>query len=112
MEVENKLGANKGQRVLVEIESPKISSSAFYVYIIPLVVMVIGVLVGLQLGRSLGYEDFAEIISVVTGLLFLVLSYILLSILDRRRKQEVKPESRVQMKEVVEEGKGNDGKNN
>ncbi|NBG88464.1 hypothetical protein ISALK_08110 [Isachenkonia alkalipeptolytica] len=103
MEVENTLGAKQGQRVLVEIEYPKISSSAFYVYIIPLVAMIIGVLVGLRVGQNIGYEAFAEIISVVTGLIFLVLSYLLLSLLDKRRKNNLQEESRIQMKEIIKE---------
>lgn len=88
---------------MVEIENPKISSSAFYVYIIPLVVMVIGVLLGLRLGQNAGYEDFAEFISVATGIVFLVFSYILLSIFDRRRKNNQQVESLVQMKEIIDE---------
>jgi len=88
---------------LVEIENPKLSSSAFYVYIIPLVVMVIGVFVGLQLGRSAGYENFAEIISVATGLIFLVISYIILGQFDRRKKNTQQEKSLVQMKEIIDE---------
>lgn len=87
----------------MEIERPKISSSAFYVYIIPMIIMVLGVLIGFRIGEGLGDGDLAEIISVITGLLFLVLSYFLLSFIDRKRKEDVKQESRVQIKEIIKE---------
>ncbi len=87
---------------MIEIENPKISSSAFYVYIIPLAVMVLGVIIGLRVGQNAGYEDFAEIISVVTGIIFLVFSYMLLSLLDRRKRNTQKEESLVQMKEIID----------
>lgn len=96
---------------MVEIKNPKISSSAFYVYIIPLVVMVIGVLVGLQIGRGAGFDDFAEIISVATGIVFLVLSYILLGQFDRRKKNSQPEESLVQMKEIINEKRADDEQN-
>ncbi len=88
---------------MVEIVNPKISSSAFYVYIIPLVVMVMGVFVGLRLGQNAGYEDLAEVISVVTGIVFLFFSYILLSIFDRKKRINQQEESLVRMKEIIEE---------
>lgn len=88
---------------MVEIENPKISSSAFYIYIVPLVVMVMGVLIGLRIGENAGYEDFAEIISVVTGIIFLVLSYIVLGIFDRRRKSNQQEDSLVRMKKRIDE---------
>lgn len=65
--------------------------------------MVIGVLVGLRLGQNAGYGDLAEIISVVTGIVFLFFSYIFLSIFDRRRKNNQQEESLVQMKKIIEE---------
>jgi len=65
--------------------------------------MVIGVLIGLRLGQNAGYEDFAEIISVVTGIVFLVFSYIILSLFDRKRKDNQQQESLVQMKEIIGE---------
>ena len=63
--------------------------------------MVIGVLAGLWLGQNAGYEEFAEIISVATGMVFLVFSYILLSLFDRKRKDSQHQESLVQMKEII-----------
>ncbi len=88
--------------MLVEIEEPKLSSSAFYVYIIPMVFMIIGVLVGLWVGENSGFEDLAEFISVGTGILFLVIGYILLSLFDRRRRKNPQTESVVQMKQIIE----------
>ena len=63
--------------------------------------MVIGVLIGNQLGNNLGYEEFAEIISVITGILFLIFSYILLGFYDRKRKRRQREESTVKMKKLL-----------
>lgn len=63
-QVDNRLGATIGDRVVVAIDSGGISRSANLVYILPLILAIAGAMLGLSLGDDLG-----AILGAVLGLI-------------------------------------------
>ncbi|AFS78734.1 sigma-E factor regulator, RseC/MucC family [Gottschalkia acidurici 9a] len=83
LNIENKLGAKTGDYVLIESKSSTILKSAFIAYIIPLILMIIGVSIGMKVFNNMGYENY-ETLSFLTGLVFVVISYFLLKYVDNK----------------------------
>lgn len=54
IEVENKIGAKIGQRVVFEVKETNFITSVFIVFVLPLIVLFIGVLLGEVIGNLLG----------------------------------------------------------
>lgn len=77
-EAENPLGAKLGQRVRVEISSKEILKGAFLIYILPLLALISGIVLGLTITDRLGFKESSQTVGLVLGLVFLVLSFILI----------------------------------
>ena len=88
----NPVGAQRGQRVIFEIEQISMVKSAFIVYATPLLATFIGVLLGWQLGGFFNYED-AFWFKAGLGALFFVMSLGYIRYYDRsaRVKAEMQP---------------------
>ena len=72
---QNLIGAKVGQRVRLQV-SGSILKAAFVVYILPLVGLILGYGVGSSISKAIGYPAFSEKAGVISGLAFLVLSFI------------------------------------
>lgn len=72
---QNLIGAKVGQRVRLQV-SGSILKAAFVVYILPLLGLIIGYGAGSFISRAIGYPGFSEKVGVISGLAFLVLSFI------------------------------------
>lgn len=83
LDIENTLSAKVGDYVIIESKSSTILKSAFIAYIMPLIFMIIGVLVGMTVFESLGYANY-ETIGFIIGLLFLGISYFVLKHIDNK----------------------------
>lgn len=84
--LKNVIGAQVGDGVIIEIRSHALFKAAFLVYIIPLVALIIGFLLGQRIGALQGMTPSqAELIGIGSGFLLLVLAFIGLRQLDRRR---------------------------
>lgn len=84
--LKNNIGAQVGDRVVIEIRSNALFKAAFLVYIIPLAALIAGFLLGQRIGALKGLAPSqAELIGIGSGFLFLVLAFIGLWRLDRRR---------------------------
>lgn len=80
----NDIGAQVGDRVVIEMRSQALFKAAFLVYTIPLVALIIGFLLGQEFGMSLGMKiDQAEFTGIGTGFLCLVFTFFALRWLDR-----------------------------
>ncbi len=77
-EVENSIGAKVGERVRIEIPSSVILKGAFLFYILPLLSLILGMVVGITITNRLGLKESSQTVGLVLGLVFLVLSFILI----------------------------------
>ena len=84
--VYNKIGARPGQDVVVTISDYSLFRAAFLVYSIPLIMLVLGYLVGEQVARACQYKA-TELIGAITGLILLALSFVGLYFFDRQVDQ-------------------------
>ena len=83
LELENTLGAKKGQYVIVESKSSTILKTAFVAYMIPLMLMIAGVVIGMKVFKNMGYQNY-ETLGFFVGMVFLGLSYFLLRHVDNK----------------------------
>lgn len=82
--LKNDIGAQVGDRVLIEMRSHALYKAAFLVYTIPLVAMVLGFLLGQFIGGSWGMSpEPAEFFGIGTGFLFLVIAFLVLRWFDQ-----------------------------
>ncbi|MDY5965021.1 MAG: SoxR reducing system RseC family protein, partial [Peptostreptococcus porci] len=77
VEVQNKIGAKKGQYVEVSMEHIDVMRAIFIVYGIPLIALIIGSVASFYLLENIGYTgNKLEILSFVFGLVLMGISYI------------------------------------
>lgn len=89
LEVKNTLGAKPGDYVELKAQTSQILKSAAIVYLFPLLAMIIGIIGGINIFKSAGYENY-ETYGFIMGLVFLGLSYIILRIIDNKVKKKDK----------------------
>ncbi len=87
-EAENSLGAKIGQRVRVEISSREILRGAFLIYILPLLSLILGMVFGITITNRLGLKESSQAVGLVLGLVFLVLSFVLIWRHNKRVKDK------------------------
>ena len=77
VEVQNKIGAKKGQYVEVSMEQIDVMRAIFIVYGIPLIALIVGSVASFYLLENIGYTgNKLEILSFVSGLVLTGISYI------------------------------------
>ncbi len=82
--LQNDIGAQVGDRVIIELRSKAFFKAAFLAYTIPLAALIIGFLLGQSIGFSLGMGPAqAELTGIGSGFFFLTLTYFTLKWLDR-----------------------------
>ena len=88
VEVSNPIGAEVGQVVCIEMDDRYILFAAFIVYIIPLIM--------LFLGYGIGYFMwYKESLAIISGLLLMILSFLILKRLDGRLKRSLKYQNKI-----------------
>ena len=97
--VRNNLNVSVGQLVKLRSENKKMIKAVVLVYIMPLVVMVLGIVLGIVGSEYLGYSDMKDIIAVGVGILSLLLSYLILGYIDKKIKQN--KEMEITISEVI-----------
>lgn len=85
---DNKIGAKPGQRVLIEVKETNVLSAAFIVFILPLIALFIGVMLGGFIGENLGVS--IPMFQIIGGIVALAFSIILIKIFDRAAKANKK----------------------
>lgn len=93
-EAENLLGARKSQRVKVQIDTPSLLRAAFMVYLLPLLGLVSGCVVGKCVAELLGLKA-PEMIGAVVGVGMLALGFWMTHLYDKRIRKSDKFRSRV-----------------
>ncbi|MBS4539697.1 SoxR reducing system RseC family protein [Clostridium sp. D2Q-11] len=83
--IKNTIGAETGNFVEVEMETKSLMKSAFIAYVIPLIMLIVGISSGIYFFQSRGFGNY-ESLGLLTGLGFLGLSYFILKFIDNRIK--------------------------
>jgi len=80
IEAKNSIGAKTGQRIAFEMKETNMLMAAFVVYILPLIAVVIGVLVGQVIAEKFGFS--VRGFQIGGGILTFVLSIINIKVFD------------------------------
>ncbi len=86
VKMKNTLGAEKGDLVEVKINTNTVLKFAFLVYVIPLLMMIAGIAVGINIFKALEVADY-ETYGFLIGLVLLAASFLILKLIDKRVKQ-------------------------
>ncbi len=84
VEATNRVGAQPGDEVALELESSRVLGAAFVAYMIPLLFMVVGIYLGSVLARATGRGGSASLFGAVLGLALLAASYGVVYVYGRR----------------------------
>lgn len=88
LEALNQVGAKPGQRVAIEVQEINMLKAAFIVYILPLIAVFIGALLGGILAQKLGNESLW--FQVTGGIVAFVLSVVYIKYFDSAARLDVK----------------------
>ncbi len=80
----NKIGAKPGQRVSFEVKEANFLGATFIVFILPLIALFIGVMLGEVIGKNMGLS--MPMFQVIGGIIALALSIIIIRKVDRNAK--------------------------
>lgn len=80
VEVPNELGAEIGQRVAVSIKMRKAIKASIIAYVFPLIMLILGVLLGWLLTNVWQVFENADVTMAITSIIFVLLSFLLLKI--------------------------------
>ncbi|MGO1369997.1 MAG: SoxR reducing system RseC family protein [Senegalia sp. (in: firmicutes)] len=84
--IKNTIGAKVGNFVEIEMETKSLMKSAFIAYVIPLIMLIVGISSGVYFFNNLGFESY-EVLGILTGFVALVISYFLLKLIDNNIKK-------------------------
>ncbi|MPN04943.1 positive regulator of sigma(E), RseC/MucC [Acetoanaerobium noterae] len=89
IDVRNDLHAHVGDRVEVESTTQLILGAAFLVYVVPLIMMFLGIILTNVVASRIGISP-NELVAVIVGLFFLALTFVGIKICDRKRNEDRK----------------------
>jgi sigma-E factor negative regulatory protein RseC len=77
---DNRIGAKPGQRVSVELQESNALKGAFVIFVLPLIIVFIGVIAGKELGGLLGVNELIS--ECIGGTVFFVVVIVLIRLFD------------------------------
>lgn len=86
IEADNSIEANPGQFVKVDMETNRVMKAAFVVYVLPLIMLVVGIISGLYIHDSLNLVVSSDIFSFGLGFLLMVMAYSIVKVFDKSYK--------------------------
>lgn len=87
VEVDNSIGAKKGDRVEVSMESVKVLKATLLAYLVPLIFLLVGTILTYYILDLIKFSGHIEIIGGVVGLICTCISYLLLKKNDNKFKE-------------------------
>lgn len=87
VEVDNSIGAKKGDRVEVSMESVQVLKATMLAYLVPLIFLLVGTILTYYILDLIKFSGSIEVISGVVGLICTGISYLLLRKNDDKFKQ-------------------------
>ena len=103
VEAHNPLGATVGDRVRVAVSTRSFLQSSFLLYIVPLIALVIGAVIGRLVGERLQGGPNPDLLSAIFGVFFLIGSFLVIRVGSRA----ISPEAfRPQITAILGEDEG------
>lgn len=87
VEVDNSIGAKKGDHVEVSMESVNVIKATLLAYLVPLIFLLVGTILTHYILELINYSGQIEVISGVVGLICTFISYLILRKNDKKFKQ-------------------------
>lgn len=87
VEVDNYIGAQKGDHVEVSMESVKVLKATMLAYVVPLVFLLVGTILTYFILDLINYSGQIELISGITGLVCTFISYVILNKNDNKFRE-------------------------
>lgn len=81
--MKNNLNAKEGDFIEVKGEVANILKYTFIVYMIPFAATILGIVLGNYFFKNQGYANY-EILSFLTGVVFLAISFFIVKLIDKR----------------------------
>jgi len=103
VEALNPIQAQKGQRVIMETDDRQILFLSFMLYMVPLLVMLIGIFAGLSIAETFNVSA-NELFAVGTGFILMIAVYVLIRGWDKRAKDD--PKYKPVITGLIDEEKG------
>ena len=91
VKVKNTLMAKEGDFVEVKMKTNVILQSAFLVYIMPLIMMIVGISFGISIFKNMGISSY-ESLGFLMGIIALIISFFILRIIDKKIRNSSKLE--------------------
>lgn len=96
--IENSINAKQGDFIEIKAKPKNIIKYALIVYMIPFIMLVVGMSLGVKWFQIKGIDNY-EIYGFLIGILFLVISFIILKLIDKRIKN--KDEAAIEMVKIL-----------
>ena len=80
IEVKNRLGANVGDNVMIATTTKSFLQSSFLLYIVPLIALVVGAIVGKFVGDRVALGLDSNLLSAIFGVFFMIGSFVVLRV--------------------------------
>jgi sigma-E factor negative regulatory protein RseC len=96
--IKNTINASVGDLVELKANKENILKYTMIVYMIPFIFLIAGIVLGNSYFKSIGNSNY-ELLSFATGILFLVISYFILRVIDK--KIEKKDKSAIVMTRIL-----------
>ena len=91
----NSIGAQTGEKVIVEVLSPGFHRSLFFVFLLPLIALFLGCVLGIQLAVWMGMPQKSELYAGIGGIIFFCLSLLMSRVVNQRVSPQYIIHSRV-----------------
>jgi len=80
--LKNNIGAKEGDLVEIKASTKKVLKYTFIAYMIPFIMLIVGIVLGVNYFQSVGLENY-EIYGFGVGMLLLAISYLIIKLIDR-----------------------------
>ncbi|NQT30652.1 MAG: SoxR reducing system RseC family protein [Candidatus Saganbacteria bacterium] len=87
VEAVNDIGAKIGDMVEIEIPSQELIKGSLILFLVPVLFMIVGYLVGAEFTSFLGLSNLSEIFGIIFALIFLAISFFISSWYDKNVRQ-------------------------
>lgn len=89
LNIENKIGVKVGDIVEVDMENQNIVTASLIIYLIPLFSLLIGAILGGKVAMNLNIINYKDIISALSGIMFLIFSFLGIHLLEPKFKKDL-----------------------